>query len=484
MHESTLITLQQVMSQRLLFNIPIYQRLYVWGADQIKVLLDDLVEACNGEKSVFYLGGALVIEQGESAGGLPLLDLIDGQQRFTTLWLLSIALQRLVVRRGNQEINHLEGFRTVSCGDMSEPRIRFAIRPEVSRFFDALLRGGEVPDVPAASSLNHSIAEIEGYFSDHPTLSLTRLSAFVRDRVQMVLTRVPPQTDLNKLFEVINNRGMQLQHHEILKARLLGFLDDSRQREVYGQLWDACSHMNDYVEKNLRSAAGIKLVPLYDNHDSDAGGEALADPVRVRGALDRLYEASGEQELTLAAILSGETKLAAPKQGEDSGEPYEADAVRSIITFPMLLQHVLRIFLQRRGRDDIDKVLDKDLIEIFQAHWLNAGVGPATRAAEVMDFVDLLWRCRYLFDKRRRRRRYPCYPSSEGQHQPRLPEPRPRKPRCRTGVRHAAEHALSLAATDDALLANAFAQLSARAWRQACASLPEVSGQLSADEHE
>lgn len=50
---------------------------------------------------------------------------------------------------------------------------------------------------------------------------LKELASFVYRKVSLVLTQVPEGMDLNKLFEVINNRGIQLQHHEILKARLL-----------------------------------------------------------------------------------------------------------------------------------------------------------------------------------------------------------------------------------------------------------------------
>lgn len=398
MHESILITPKYVIEHKLLFNIPIYQRLYVWGGDQVKVLLDDLVVACEAGKDVFYLGGTLVIEQQRSIGELPLFDLIDGQQRFTTLWLLSLALERLVAKRGKGETNLLAGFRSVMCAERLEPRIRFAIRPEVTRFFDALLNGAEVPDVPAASSLSRAITEIEGYFNDHRTLSLTKLSAFICDKVQLVLTQVPPQTDLNKLFEVINNRGVQLQHHEILKARLLGGLQDSRQREIFGQVWDACSHMSDYVEKNLRTVAGIKLIPLYGTEDATTDNEGLADPVRVRQAIENIYKGKAEQVLTLDEILNGGAGIGQDERQSQSDEEYQSDVVRSIITFSMLLQHVLRIFLLPRGRD-IDRVLDKDLLKIFETHWLDGKVSPAEREHEIMEFVDLLWRCRYLFDK-------------------------------------------------------------------------------------
>ena len=65
------------------FNIPIYQRLYVWGEDQVLTLLNDLVNAYERDEDIFFLGGTLLVEQ--AAEHSRHFDLIDGQQRFTTL---------------------------------------------------------------------------------------------------------------------------------------------------------------------------------------------------------------------------------------------------------------------------------------------------------------------------------------------------------------------------------------------------------------
>ncbi|WP_298723053.1 DUF262 domain-containing protein [uncultured Oceanisphaera sp.] len=390
MHNSMLVSLEQVIEQKLLFNVPIYQRLYVWGPEQIKTLLDDLVAACKAGKDVFYLGGTLVIEQ-ENTGFIdPVLDLIDGQQRFTTLWLLSIALERLIKQRQSQEVNHLSEYRMVEMNDSHQPRIRFAIRPEVSRFFDALLHGETLPDNTHADVLSHAISEMEGYFGKHTELCLTDISHFIRHRVQLVLTRVPVNTDLNKLFEVINNRGAQLQHHDILKARLLELIEDDQQREIHAQLWDACAYMNDYVEKNLASATGVKLAPWYRQDDDTA--DPLATAGCVRGALQSLSSGHQNRVFTLADILEGNVAV-----DPASVNKYEQTTqVRSIISFPVLLQHVLRIFLHQQHQTDIEHILDKELLTIFDEHWL-AMHKPG--GSEVMAFIGLLWQCRYLFDK-------------------------------------------------------------------------------------
>ena len=387
-YESKLMSLAQIIDEKRLFNIPIYQRLYVWGSDQIKVLLDDLVSACNADKDVFYLGSTLVIEQGRTESGHPLLDLIDGQQRFTTLWLLSVVIERLLSSSKNSERsqNPLSCFLYAQLGNSREPRIRFAIRPEVSRFFAALLDGRAASDEQKAAALSYAMQVMEGYFThrtdDTHRIDLVKLGTFIRDRVQLVLTLVPANTDLNKLFEVINNRGVQLQHHEILKARLLALLPDRAEREAYGQMWDACSFMGAYVEKNLRTVKGIKLIPLYNVEDAKRDREMLSDPLVIR---DVLLELGTQQDLrhhSLDDILNDETLLTEPSNNaSENNEAYEADDVRSIIGFSMLLQHVLRLFLLHQQRDDISKILDKELLQIFHTHWL-AGLAQCEKSEQ------------------------------------------------------------------------------------------------------
>ena len=72
-----------------LYNIPIYQRLFTWGKEQIETLLDDLLyEFLSTNRDGDYYLGVLTLT--ENANGRK--DLVDGQQRFTILVLIGIAL--------------------------------------------------------------------------------------------------------------------------------------------------------------------------------------------------------------------------------------------------------------------------------------------------------------------------------------------------------------------------------------------------------
>ena len=398
-YESRLISLADIAGQEepWTFNVPIYQRLYVWGNDEVKTLLDDLVNAYERGEELFFLGGTLVVEQPCEMGRK--FELIDGQQRFTTLWMLCHAWR-----------GAMESFLTVSEDGKVYPRLGFAIRPVVNRFLKSLVfTGQEDEDEPARETrrMREAIATMEALFKrrnlpDGVSLEdhLAGISRFVFEKVQLVLTTVPPKTDLNKLFEVINNRGVQLQHHEILKARMLDALADE-ERQAYAILWDSCADMREFVERGLAANSpllGREVAELCtrDLMAHDAEDLAKADRVlkRLRGVVQ---ERQASNALGLDEILDSST----PDENEtpDDEDTREGTLwMRSIIGFPMFLQHALRIWLHRQGLPDLPRILDRELLELFEEHFFKES-DEAERVERCRSFIKLLWELRYLFDK-------------------------------------------------------------------------------------
>ena len=391
--ESRLITLRDIANENLRFTIPIYQRLYVWGQVQVKTLLEDLLTAFDGRHKPFFLGNTLVVERTDGAGKW--LELIDGQQRFTTLWLISLVWQ-----------HELKPFLHVSDGKTSCPRLSFDIRDNVNSFFhDQALSStvtGFVGDGKGMLAISAAQAQIRA-FKDNcpPHFDNSDFTTFIRDQVQLVLTRVPAKTDLNKLFEVINNRGIQLQHHEILKARMLNMLN-VEEREHYALLWDACSGMNDYVERNLQQLAGdrIRIAELFDNDESPRDAEALSKAERVLAALVKHKDAQPEFCMTLEKILNPLENIGATAMLGRTKEEPESDVVRSIIGFPLLLLHVLRVWLHRHAQEDLSRsIQDKQLLSLFADRFPLKDEDKELSRTNVRSFIELLWELRYLFDK-------------------------------------------------------------------------------------
>ncbi|WP_440027628.1 DUF262 domain-containing protein [Chromobacterium amazonense] len=375
------------------FNVPIYQRLYVWGDDQVQTLLNDLINAFEGKTPLFFLGGTVLVEQQSDERGR-YFDLIDGQQRFTTLWLLCRAWAKA-----------LAPFLTVKTSDgMEAPRLRFAIRPEVNHLLQALASGshdGTLPEEPGAERIGQAIAQMQSVFArrqqaaSEQAVDWEGLSRFVFEQVKFVITTVPRETDLNKLFEVINNRGVQLQHHEILKARMLEKLDDA-ERGAYAVMWEACADMENYVERAL---SGVSDLPAYMVCEELHVAGKLHDAGALRQLLARQQGNPCErQSRSLTDILNGISVSNSSAKEEITGVQKSETRVRSIISFPLLLQHALRIWLFEKDSDDLPRVLDRELLALFETHFFRQPSTEMADAHKVRSFIDLLWRLRVLFD--------------------------------------------------------------------------------------
>ena len=147
--QSSKISLQDVVSKKYFFNIPIYQRLYVWEEEQIKTLLEDIETAFDTNKEIFFLGGVLVVENEKIADGV-VYDLIDGQQRFTTLWMISLVLQ-----------NSLSPFIERKEVNKNRHRVHFAIREDIYQYFRNYISG--IPDGKANINIENALAYIDTF---------------------------------------------------------------------------------------------------------------------------------------------------------------------------------------------------------------------------------------------------------------------------------------------------------------------------------
>ena len=99
-----------------------------------------------------------------------------------------------------------------------------------------------------------------------------RVLEYLLDHVQIVLTELPPDTDLNHYFEVMNTRGEQLEKHEIVKAHLLGLIgEDTLGRALFATIWDACSDFTRHVQARFEPPARSAIFGDPDRSVTKAG---------------------------------------------------------------------------------------------------------------------------------------------------------------------------------------------------------------------
>jgi len=386
--KSELVTLRTYTERNLFFNIPIYQRLYVWNEVQINTLLWDLNNA-KDEKS-YYLGGIMLSKNTNN------YDLIDGQQRFTTLWLIGYVLK-----------NALSDFLYTKENEKKRGRITFSIRDFANEYFQNPTQQ-VFSDKDAEQELQpvtEALKTITRFFEENNISAeeKLKLSEFIFNKVQLIATTIPPSTDENRLFEVMNNRGVQLQHHEILKGELLNEIKFDEDYFVYAQLWEACSLIDEYIEKNIKEVVGLSWKELTFSSDEEEREVGLPKDIKSIIRTKLSYNNDNNADCSGLLDILTENKWEELDEKEDD-YGYDSGQVRSIISFPMFLLHSLRVYFFQKQQAGFDvpnvEIKEKKLLQIFHESFFGfINSNEVSRAEIVKEFLDLLWDVRVQFDK-------------------------------------------------------------------------------------
>ena len=378
--DSRLQTLADLEQKKIALRIPSYQRPYVWSADDVLKLLNDIVAAFDAREPHYYIGTVLSSEQCKT------YELIDGQQRMTTLMLMVSAFGKVYPEGKLNKLAVLKG----------QPRLTFAVREQVQAL---LAHWAGVADEPALSGeaiqgnqylrpLYSAYKALTNRFAalrDASPERLNGLSEFIHRHVKWVNNVVPQGLDLNRLFTTMNTGGVQLEQSDILKSALLKKMTQDSYR--YDAIWQACENMGNYFERNLR-----RLFP--EAKWKNLRYDDLAEYSREKFPLERPDRGAGEGK-SIAELAAAHDRQTGGKDTKKKVAPDDTDVYcRSTVGFPLLLVHAFRIFRNREARGDIDtRVIDTQLNRCFGSF-----VATATER-EVKAFLRCLWEVRYQFDR-------------------------------------------------------------------------------------
>ena len=343
------------------YFIPIYQRNYSWGDEEISYLIQDLWNAyLNNENKNYYIG-SLVVNKKENGD----FEVIDGQQRLTTLTL----------------IMHYFCMNNLYENDFTR-NVHFEHRKDS----DCALENLESDNIP--NVFKNALKSIKKYWeADQKTVDQQKsLADFLLTKVEIIRTEVPENTDLNHYFEIMNSRGEQLEKHEILKARLMEKLSEGIEQSLFAKIWDACSDMSRYAVMGFDS----ELRELIFGNDWQKTPRVFRKEIlRVADELNRGKGKKEENGEKIVDLLNSKKKIEL-KDGHLE-DKYDG-AFTSVIDFPNFLMHVLRIYLEGSydGRFQNVPLDEKELLNNFGDHW---------NKEKVIKFIDVLLSCRYLFDK-------------------------------------------------------------------------------------
>jgi len=236
------------------YRIPEYQRPYVWEKDQVSELLDDVMQARTSNPESQYFLGSMVLrkrQKEEGATKYEECDLLDGQQRLTTLFLITAVIRDLATDTTLVDTCNKTIFQKENKYDAIPERLRivFDIRDQVKDFINEYVKeqGGtnkeddlnaridnEEEDI-SIRNMAKAILNIREFFSRN---SIDDFFPYLRSNVLMIYVAADELEDAFRLFTVMNSRGVKLRNSDILKADNLGKIKDNDKRLELAKKWE------------------------------------------------------------------------------------------------------------------------------------------------------------------------------------------------------------------------------------------------------
>jgi len=278
------------------YEVPIYQRNYAWEQDEISTLIQDVYDAYSKEtKTIYFIGTLVSFHKGESV-----YEVIDGQQRLTTINLVLNALEipiknKLTYRARQKSNNSIQSIPDFNIDEKDE----------------GIVNGFKY----AQGAIKEIIPEeCKDKFKD-----------YFQNSVHLIHYQVPKDIDLNHYFEIMNSRGEQLEKHEIVKARLIEKLS-VEERATFNILWENCSEMGVYIQQKYR--------------EKDIFGEDHCEfKISSFDCLPRVDNKLGMKKIS--DILEQESPI--ESQNSVSKKENKIDTFQPIIDFPNFLLIALKL---------------------------------------------------------------------------------------------------------------------------------------------
>ena len=347
------------------YSIPLYQRLFEWGSENVAQLLDDLqsafekyihvssstiseIDPTEGDYYIGMLTSTVADKSGEK------LYLVDGQQRFTVMTLIGCVLQSYARDSWRKFLLYRE-----------KPRLSFISRKSDELYLIKLINQefdyeGEL--------VNYKMKEAIKTVRDHMDKFQGDKEAFanyIYNHLSFFISELPEKygvQELNKYFERMNSSGKDLEHHEILKVKILSKLDGNV--SLYMQLWNKIADVDTILlrKKEYQQESEAE----YNARKNKVLMSSLADIEASPELINNLKDEDNKDALPIKNI-----GIRNKKPQDFSNNHFNGS--KSVLRFPQLLLLTLFLYLKNKKGDEFSPKLEdffnqNKLLETFQTH--------------------------------------------------------------------------------------------------------------------
>ena len=242
-------TIAQVFAEW--YTVPSYQRHYVWESDNVNDMLDDFASNYIEHAKEEYFLGSYIIQSKDNNN-----DLLDGQQRITTLFLLfaflrdyadsSCDVKETCVDLIFQKANKIKQI-------PERIRLSYEIRGNVKKFIEEYLmtpgsitqhwdeivkKANDKKESTSIQRMCNALVCYNEYITTHEEIDLDAFLTFILNNVVMIYISADSLEDAFRLFSVMNDRGQKLSNADILKSSNLEKIEDDGEMNEYAREWE------------------------------------------------------------------------------------------------------------------------------------------------------------------------------------------------------------------------------------------------------
>lgn len=240
------------------YRIPDYQRPYSWEDEQIEKLWEDLYSAMELGDESYFLGPMILIRTNDGY-----FEVVDGQQRLTTLTILFCVLRDLY----GSDLEKIDKELASSIQDAvkslvkGKPRLKLITQSHHQiNFEQEILNGVKFPIAKLTKKqreeekyLNSALIFKEKFESlkNRGIEEVKKFAEYILKKAEMITITCSQQTYAIKLFQVLNTRGLDLSSADLIKSHLYSYLNNETDKNAFTSTWNGIDDLSNQMEETI-----------------------------------------------------------------------------------------------------------------------------------------------------------------------------------------------------------------------------------------
>lgn len=361
----TTLTISQLFSStNEQFLIPAYQRRYSWQKKQLAELFDDI--SCLKSNDTHLLGSVVCLTYTHSAGINP-LELVDGQQRITTLSILLRALQKRYEELDKDDIVKEINNYLLCKGIDRKPKNKVLLGDLDETDYKLVLTQKNLSEIKNDKLLS-AYTDLKLWIDELATNDLHEFYFKLINNVLVIRLDVGDAKNAYRLFETINNRGLKLDNTDIIKNFLLGHAStiENDTLDTVRDNWKSLIISLDRIDTDKffrQYISGIRTYKVTDTYVIDEFKKYYFAQVKEAESLSE-FELYSELPIDDPEEIEDELGGEGEPNAQEESQASSGDARISIIDFSSKLKYSSNIYSQILNRQFQNPKINQHLFNL------------------------------------------------------------------------------------------------------------------------